>query len=824
MTNESRQSPSRSRGRCQSSREKAVMGTSCRKSNRRNSQTLNLNLRSPSFYFYVVLSLLWILVAIVTTTAVGVVSALPDGFIAELVSHANAVTGIFAPNPRSANSKPMLLLVAKEGQVKVIEDPDTHDPSGQNEDAMQILTIKDYICRNTERGLQSIIISPNFETNRYVYLFYTKFKEGCFVYEDEDETNLNLDPNGNNPWNVVERFTMDETTLMLDYDSRVQIWRGAPLHADIHNGGAMAFARDSGKWYLYITTGDSGDNTNGQDLTNLHGNLLRIHEDGSIPDDNPYVNRADIDSYRCGTDERKGSVPANLREAVCGEIYASGFRNPFRMTLHPDFVENDKVLMAISDVGASTWEEISYAGTDYVGVNYGYKVYEGPCRRFSTTDCPEMEAGFQEPFHYYQHREDRSGCVSGSTFVPKDIGWPSKYDFLFADFVWREIYYLTEDNEYACRDCLPPRSKYRNETFFETEKPAEDSTKNKNLGKIVDLFFGPYKDTQALFVVTFGNLNTVTRIRYTGNTNDPPIAKIKVTNQVKDVDNDIVVPFDVGEEVKFDGSGSSDPEGLSLDYQWDFGDGSKASIQKRPIHVYGTPGEYLVTLSVEDSAGQVQTTTTTVVVGTRPVAVIIEPTPGEKFSVGEVLRLYGEAFHTDGTPFPDDELIWEVRKHHDDHWHPFLDATNGNDFDLSPGPKPEDFYASTNSYLEVILTVLDEDGVSGSATEIVWPKLVTVGLITDPPGLTILADEEPLETSINITSWDKHELKLQANDQDTWQFEEWSDGVKTKFREVKLSQKWSSFTAKFCIQNGALCNDDDDICCSGFCFEGGCVV
>ena len=246
----------------------------------------------------------------------------------------------------------------------------------------------------------------------------------------------------------------------------------------------MVFGKDSAKWYLYITTGDSGDNNNGQDLTNLHGNLLRINEDGSVPDDNPYVNRTDIDSYRCGTDEREGSVPANLRDAVCGEIYASGLRNPFRMTLHPDFVENDKVLMAISDVGASTWEEISYAGTDYAGVNYGYKIYEGPCRRFSTTDCPGVEAGFQEPFHYYQHREDKSGCVSGSTFVPKDIGWPSKYKFLFADFVWREIYYLTEDSEYACRECLPPRSKYRNETFFETEGPPEGATKNKNVGKV----------------------------------------------------------------------------------------------------------------------------------------------------------------------------------------------------------------------------------------------------------------------------------------------------------------------------------------------------
>lgn len=143
--------------------------------------------------------------------------ALPNGFIAEIVSHANSVSGVFAPNPRNDN-KPMLILVAKEGQVKVIEDPDEHDPAGQREDAMEILSIKDFICGNTERGLQSIVVSPNFEENQYVYLYYTKFQEGCLQAEDEDQ-------DGPRPWNVLERFEMNKETLLLDFESREQIWR-----------------------------------------------------------------------------------------------------------------------------------------------------------------------------------------------------------------------------------------------------------------------------------------------------------------------------------------------------------------------------------------------------------------------------------------------------------------------------------------------------------------------------------------------------------------------------------------------------------------------
>lgn len=424
------------------------------------------------------------------------------------------------------------------------------------------------------------------------------------------------------------------------------------------------------------------------------------------------------------------------------------------------------------------------------------------------------------PFHYYEHREDKSGCVSGSVFVPNDIGWPKKFEFLFADFVWRRVYYLTLDDETGCRECTPPRSQYTNTTFYQTQ---DGDSSSKNNGKIVDLFFGPYQDTQALYVITFGNDNTVTRIRYTGSVdNDPPKARLEVENEVVDDESGTVQPFELEEEVFFDGSGSSDPDGDPLTFRWDFGDDSDGSDEERPVHTYRTPGEYFVTLFVTDSAGHIQQDTTTVVVGTRPVAIILTPTVGEKFSVGEVLRVHGEAYYTDGTPFADSDLVWEVRKHHDDHWHPFLDPTNGNNFDLDPGPKPEDFYASTNSYLEVILAVEDEYGVTGVAREIVWPKLVDVELRTEPPGLFLSIDEEPMETSITITSWENHKVELLATDQSPYAFSKWSDGVETRTRVDQLKKRGLSFTAIFCLENWADCVTDGT-CCTGFCFEGACV-
>ena len=121
----------------------------------------------------------------------------------------STVSGAFATNPKTGD--PLLLLVSKRGKVQAIENPERFSRG------IEILDIGDKICTNGERGLQNIAIHPNFSENRFVYLFYTKFKEGCL----EDET----EPGEKHPYNVVARFTMDQETLMIDYDSREEIWR-----------------------------------------------------------------------------------------------------------------------------------------------------------------------------------------------------------------------------------------------------------------------------------------------------------------------------------------------------------------------------------------------------------------------------------------------------------------------------------------------------------------------------------------------------------------------------------------------------------------------
>ena len=132
-----------------------------------------------------------------------------EEFIDEVVTDVRCMSGTFAPNPRNGG-KPMMILNAKDGQINVLEDPDN------SPDSIEVLSLgNDQLCADGERGMHTVIPHPNFNNGNYwLYAFYTKYKEGCAGDLVEG------------PWNVVARFSMDPDTLMLDFDSREEIWRG----------------------------------------------------------------------------------------------------------------------------------------------------------------------------------------------------------------------------------------------------------------------------------------------------------------------------------------------------------------------------------------------------------------------------------------------------------------------------------------------------------------------------------------------------------------------------------------------------------------------
>mmetsp|Transcript_4218 Transcript_4218/g.10012 ORF Transcript_4218/g.10012 Transcript_4218/m.10012 type:complete len:904 (-) Transcript_4218:128-2839(-) len=720
---------------------------------------------------------LWALMAIA-------VNPLPDGFVKEFVSNRSGVSGKFASNPRK-NGTPMLLVASDSGTVSALEYPDESDESI----TMLDLRLEDNeICTNGERGLQSVAIDPNFEENFFVYVFYTSYREGCLEGPEVS------------PSNVVDRYKMDPETLQLDKATKKEIWRGAPTTKQNHNGGALAFGND-GK--LYVTTGDGGDRNSVQPLNNSHGSIIRLNKDGSVPSDNPFADQTKYNSYRCA--DTGGVVPVDApRDAVCSEVFANGLRNPFRIEMDPN--EKEKVRFSVSDVGGNHWEELNWAGTDYAGRNYGYPEHEGPCLHGRAATCPLPEdKNLIEPFHWYAHRQLREGgCVAGSVVVPNDSGWPSEYKFLFADFIFFEIYNLIEDPDAYCRACVPPLPAYRNETFH-TISPVDPGGEK---GHITDIFFGPYKDTQALYIVLRGGKEKVIRIRYTGDVeNSPPLPLI----QLKDRD----YKYEVGEEFAFDGSGSSDPDGDELAFAWDFGDGTLSQL-KEPTHIFQETGKYQVKLVVTDTAGISQRTSMVINIGKPPSVSILSPKEGEEFFVGEIFQLEGEAFNYMGERLDDSSLTWEVRKHHADHFHPFLDLTHGNNFELFPAPEPEDFLAATNSYLEIILKATDDNGLTTTVNRLVQPLKINVGIESDPPDIEVTVDAYPLRTSEQIVSWKNHKLNVLANDQPPFLFQSWWDGNTERERKITLEEDGQSVLAIYCIQPNGSCSSDEE-CCSGSC-------
>jgi hypothetical protein len=659
-----------------------------------------------------------------------VVHALPVGFIDEGVGSGSeeATVGKFVPNPRK-NGKPMLIVVAKDGPIYAFEDPDTSDTR------ILIGNLSNLLCIDGPRGILNMEPHPDFVSNRQIFLWYTRFAPGC----PENAVT--------GPSNRLSRFTIDDKTLALNVNSEVVFLETSPSFYAIHDGGAMTIGRSDRMIYLAI--GDGGSLKRGQEMDTLNGKMLRLTLNGTVPDNNPYTKASGGKGVNCRNN--KGRPPKTAPAgSVCEEIYAIGFRNPYRIGYDMNTI--DRVQFVVGDVGNAVWEDLSYGGTNHRGKNYGWPLKEGPCERNSNTVCPLPTINDTEPFYYYQH-SNNGGAVTGAVFVPNNI-WPVQYKFLFVEYVEGKIMNLIADNSVGCRSCTPPRPSYRNETFHEYER-------------ILDISFGPYNGTQqqAMYYISRRTQGqNIRRIRYVGGNNRSPQANIVVNPK----------PYLRNETITFVGSTSFDPEGDKLKYLWKFGDGRTSTLANKTIS-YSQLGTYQVELTVTDSVGLTSKAFTTIIVGTLPAVKIVTPSKQTQYQVGEVFRLVGNAT-SKGKPLNDQQLLWEVRLRHGGHYHPFLSPRTGNNFDLAPAPPPEDFMAATNSYLVVVLTATDSNGISRTIRRNIYPKKVLIDIDSTPSGMKVLIGDFNVVTPTTIVAWQNQNLKLEVEDQGSFVFKSWNIG------------------------------------------------
>lgn len=432
---------------------------------------------------------------------------------------------------------------------------------------------------------------------------------------------------------------------------------------------------------------------------NLAGKIVRLTEDGAIPDDNPHSAKG----VRCGYNHgwsTKASVP-------CQEIYASGLRNPFRFAMNPNAQETE---FWVNVVGWKNWEWIVEGRK---GAEYGYPVQDGPCQNVGTARAPTYKCGETEytkdMLHFYPHDAEYSAAITSGAFVPDDAGWPQELSgsYLFGDYRRAGIYRIAATNK-RCMDCNTPVSAYTGSEMIlsATKRP-------------VSMKFGRYNGGYALYYLKqIKNLKRdgtpgLFRITHKGQQaiNLPPKAVVEANP-----------PVGFGSlSVQFIGSKSEDPDGDSLTYLYDFGDGSASELLSRAItsHKYKDPGIYFARLTVTDSGGASDTVTVSIEVDdNNPIANIESPEFGTSLSAGDSILLQGSALDEEDGLLPDASLVWDVfireemrpTDGDDVVYLPLLESVEGNNIELEL-PRPSDLEGAVSCDVIVRLTATDSAGI-----------------------------------------------------------------------------------------------------------------
>lgn len=248
-----------------------------------------------------------------------------------------------------------MLVGDKSGEVSLVK----------GEEVKKITTGFDDLYVRGQGGLLDIVPHPNYKDNGWIYFTYAS-KEG-----DGEGGNTKLVRTKLNGDKLIETETLYKAT--------------PNTTAGVHFGSRIVFDNEG---YLYFTIGDRGNNKdNPQDLNRDAGKTYRLHDDGRIPDDNPFVNES----------------------GVIAAIYSYGHRNQQGIALHPETGEiwshehgpkgGDEI--NIHKKGANYgWPTITY------GINYNGSIITEETHR----------PGMEQPIYYWTP----SIAPSGMTFVTGD--------------------------------------------------------------------------------------------------------------------------------------------------------------------------------------------------------------------------------------------------------------------------------------------------------------------------------------------------------------------------------------------------------------------
>ena len=339
----------------------------------------------------ILLLLISLLIAAISTSTHAIqLSLVQDGFnLPVLITHSN-------------NEMNHLYVVEKTGHIYFLDAKHKYKKKKLYLDASSLITIK-----GNEQGFLSIAFHPNFETNGFLFIFYTA------VDGDNTLARLKINP-------------PDKESINL---SSLEVLFAVEDPASNHNGGMLAFGKDG---YLYIGMGDGGRGgdpwNNAQNKNTLLGKMLRINVDQPfgylIPEDNPFVNMK------------------NVRL----EIWAYGLRNPWRHSF--DSKTGD---LWIADVGQNKWEEVHWQSANSKGgQNYGWRLMEGNHCYLPKKKC--NDGSLTLPVAEYGHKH---GCsiTGGYVYRGKDIP-ELQGKYIFGDYCTGTIWTIDKSVNFEMQELI----------------------------------------------------------------------------------------------------------------------------------------------------------------------------------------------------------------------------------------------------------------------------------------------------------------------------------------------------------------------------------
>jgi glucose/arabinose dehydrogenase len=662
------------------------------------------------------------------------------------------VGGLTEPTAMAWAPDGRLFIVEKAGRLKVVA------PGGTS--ATTILDISSRVNEFHDRGLLGLAVDSAFASNSYIYLLYT-YDVNPLTADSDAPTVSRLERYTVSPSNVVG----SPRVLLGSYTE------GAcpapsngvdciPADGISHSIGTVRSAADGTLW---VGSGDAASFNivdplafRTYDERSMAGKIMHLDREGRGLPGHPFCpSDTDLDH-------------------VCTKIWAGGFRNPFRFKLRPGGG------LTVGDVGWGTREEVDLVPTGAGGGRlYGWPCYEGSTRTSGYSDrleCRDEYAKEGRPDEHvppdYEYARDGTSAavVGGPTYTGTQYPAGYRDDVFFGDYA---LGFIRRAN-------LDEQGRVTGVDDF-----ASDWTG-------VDLEPDPGGD---LAYASFGDgspgSGSIRRVVYSpGNASPVAVASAAPTSGRGPLD------------VSFTGSSSTDADGDSLTYDWDFGDGSTHSSQANPVHRYATNGAFTARLTVSDGRGLSDTGTVDISVGLPPVASIDAPADGSRYRDGETVQLQGSGTDPEEGALPDSAFNWTVRLHHGNHVHPVsrFEATKTPSFVALDDHDADSFY-------EVTLRVTDSDGLQGARTITLRPETVDLTLESVPPGAPLsyggIAGVGPMVRTAAVgyrTTISAAESFLA--DGREWIFERWSDGG-ARLHDVTVPAGASTLTAHYRGVGGA---------------------